>query len=69
MTAAQTDALNKIRELMREHFSAGIVTVIGEIENEDRKEDIQSAWHGGSATAYGLCHLATQHLNIAHRRR
>ena len=68
MTTAQNQALNQIQEIMREHFQAGIITVIGEIEGEDKKEDIQSSWHGGSATAYGLLTLASKHLDFAHRR-
>lgn len=69
MTAAQVQALQKMQEIMREHFSAGVVTVIGEMENDDKREDIQSLWHGGAATAYGLYYLGSQQLDRATKRR
>lgn len=69
MTAAQNDALATIENLMREHFTAAIITVVGEVEDEDKKEDIRTVWNGGAAAAYGMCHLAVQNLNIAYRRK
>lgn len=55
MTDAQTEALDKIRDIIREHFESGIVVVEGEEERELQ-------WHGGITTAIGLCNVASDRL-------
>lgn len=57
MTNAQEDAFQKIKELMREHFSAGVIVVNGEVSEDDKADDVQSIYHGGYATSIGLLEL------------
>lgn len=54
MTPAQDEALNKIKDIIREHFEAGVISIQGE-------DDYDFQWHGGISTALGL-------LDIAHDR-
>lgn len=61
MTEAQTQALDRIEEIMREHFSAGVTVVEGEVEGEveenDKASDIRCTFHGGYAASIGLLEL------------
>lgn len=57
MTEAQTQALARIEEIMREHFSAGIIVVAGEVAESDTSEDIRCTYHGGYAASIGLLEL------------
>lgn len=55
MTAAQEQAIEKIQDLVREHFDSGLILV----ESEDER-DIQ--WHGGFSAAIGNCEIAKRRL-------
>lgn len=57
MTDAQTEALEKISQIIREHFESGIIVVVGENEREMQ-------WHGGIASAIGLCTIAKDRLLV-----
>lgn len=69
MTAAQEEALTRIENIMREHFAAGLCTVVGEVPGCDNKEDIRSVWHGGCPAALGLADISKQnvHRSSMHR--
>lgn len=51
MTPAQEDALNKLQDIVREHFDSGIIIV----ESDDTREMF---WHGGISNAIGQCEVA-----------
>lgn len=55
MTAAQKDALERLLDILREHFEGGVVVV--QTENESANDEIQVSWHGGYANACGLLDL------------
>jgi len=56
MTDAQKDALNRISDILREHFQSGIC-VVG-VETEDgRYEQTFHTMHGGMAQGIGLLEL------------
>ena len=57
MTPAQSQALTQILEIMREHFSAGIIVVETDVEGEDTKAAVHSVWHGGFAASLGLLEI------------
>lgn len=58
MTEAQKQTLEKIHELIREHFDAGVVIVETDTEDEKKGEDREIGWHGGITRAVGLCKIA-----------
>lgn len=55
MTPAQQDALEKIRELFREHFESGVVVCV----TDDERETI---YHGGIDVAVGLLEITKDRL-------
>lgn len=57
MTEPQRDALNRIEQIMREHFTTGVIIVEGEITNRDDAADIETIYHGGYAASIGLLEL------------
>jgi hypothetical protein len=57
MTEAQTQALDRIEEIMREHFTSGVLVVEGEVEENDKASDIRCTFHGGYAASIGLLEL------------
>lgn len=61
-TPAQIAALEKIGEIVREHFEAGAVVLLADID--DRREELRHTYHGGKATALGL--LATAQHRMLH---
>ena len=54
MTAAQTDALEKARLILSEHFTGWVLVMLGEVEGSDNDESVEAAWDGGFSTAIGL---------------
>lgn len=57
MTEAQQQAFERIEEIMREHFGAGVILVQAESPESDRSSVVTTTWHGGYATAIGLLEL------------
>jgi len=57
VTQAQSDALERITDIMLEHFNSGITTVVCDQDDESRDEEIHCSWHGGYANAFGLLEL------------
>lgn len=67
MTAAQNQALNQITEIMREHFEAGVVLAIGDVDPETpdlppgfdvtKASDHAFTYHGGKAACIGLMEM------------
>ena len=62
MTTAQENAMERIEEIMREHFSSGVLVVQGDVLDNDKAEDIRSTWHGGYATSLGLLEMGKLHV-------
>jgi hypothetical protein len=60
MTEAQTQAAERILEIMREHFSAGVIVVCAETEDE-KSDAVRCFWHGGFPSAIGLLELGKRH--------
>lgn len=63
MNTAQKEALEKIHQLIREHFDCGIVFV--EIEDDKGKDEREFGWHGGISRAIGLCRVAQYRMDCA----
>ena len=66
LTAAQTDAMDKIKHLIGEHFDAGVVVILRNHENPDDAStgsfDILLAGHGGPIVGIGLIQTAQMQL-------
>ncbi len=64
MTEAQEQAAERLLEIMREHFSAGVVVLCANTEDHDveceKGEDIRCYWSGGYASAVGLLEIGKQ---------
>lgn len=56
MTPAQKQTLEKVNELLREHFTAAVLVTQAELG--DREDAIGVSWHGGYPTSIGLLELA-----------
>ena len=69
MTQAQSDAIEQIRHLVREHFDAGLVAVTAEIEESDIHDSTEILWHGGYARAIGLCQIARKRIQKAGKKK
>lgn len=54
MTPAQTDALDRARLILSEHFTAWALVMMAEFEENDNEENVEAAWDGGFSTAIGL---------------
>ena len=52
MTTAQSQAIDKVMDIMREHFEAGVLCVLTEEENEGEGDAM--LYHGGRMTCLGL---------------
>lgn len=63
MTDAQEQILSKVNELLREHFTASLLTV--QCEVDDNREGERTYWHGGYATGVGLAALTHKKM-LAH---
>lgn len=58
MTSAQKQQLDRIVDIMREHFETGIVVVeCDDTESPSGDAELHVAWHGGFANGYGLLGL------------
>lgn len=55
-TEAQSQAVDRIQDIMREHFTAGVL-IVECSEVEDKKDGRQFVWHGGISTALGLTRM------------
>jgi hypothetical protein len=62
MTQAQSDAIDQIRHLVREHFEAGVIALTAEVEESDTHDSTEIVWHGGYARATGLCRIAEKRI-------
>jgi hypothetical protein len=62
MTPAQEEAFNHCEEIMREHFSAAVLIVEGEIPGSDTSAEIRCTFHGGFAASVGLLEIGK--LNV-----
>jgi hypothetical protein len=60
MTQAQRDILAQVKELMNEHFDSWILQF--QTENDDKTDTVDTMWHGGYATAIGLCRIAEREI-------
>lgn len=60
MTDAQNEAIQKIHDILREHFDAGLVIV--ESTDDDNVYERELGWHGGISTALGLSIVARRRL-------
>jgi len=69
MTTAQSEALEQVKHLIREHFESGLVAVTGEIEESDHHDDTEILWHGGYARALGLCQIARKRIQKAGKKK
>jgi hypothetical protein len=57
MNVAQLDAIERVLDIMREHFDAGVVVLTSDIEapnSGEEKTATEIAWHGGKDRAIGL---------------
>lgn len=52
LSQCQTDALDKVKELLDEHFEAWVL--VWEAEVDDRTEHSNVGWFGGHSRALGL---------------
>jgi hypothetical protein len=59
MTAAQEEVLDRVRELLREHFDGYLLSVVDEVD-EGKMAMIQ--YHGGLLQAIGLARASEQKL-------
>ena len=66
MNAAQQQVLDKVKELLSEHFDHAIVAVGW--YDEDKKYSTTAAYSGGVAPALGLCKLAEMTWQKEHLR-
>jgi len=62
LTQAQTDAFEKCKELLREHFDAGVIMVATSVEGSDNRDTSRSSYHGGAFTALGLIDVERETL-------
>jgi hypothetical protein len=66
LSQAQTDALQKIKDTIGEHFDAGIVVILNNLENvNDASSDgfsISMTGHGGPIVGMGLLNAAQMQL-------
>lgn len=71
MTKAQEEAAECILEIMREHFSAGVVVLCANTEDHevecDKAEDIRCYWAGGYCAAVGLLEIGRQQALLARK--
>lgn len=66
MTAAQQDALQRIKHEIREHFEGGVAIVT--TANDDLTESqTELIWHGGFPLAVGLCEVGKERLIESNR--
>jgi hypothetical protein len=56
MTNAQRDAIEKIRDIMREHFDAGLAVLTTDTEN-DEITATELIFHGGYDRGIGLAEI------------
>ncbi len=63
MTEAQNAAVAKIKDIMREHFEAGVLIVNADDDTDDGDET-RVAYHGGFVMAMGLVNQARNKLDI-----
>lgn len=63
-TPAQEQAMEKVYDILREHFDASVFAVVTDIEATDGQEVNTIYWHGGRIRALGLAHLATHKLTV-----
>lgn len=61
-TKAQEDAMEKVYDILKEHFDASVFAVVTDIESTDGQEVNTIYWHGGRVRALGLSHLAIHKL-------
>lgn len=52
MTAAQNDALDRVKEILREHFEGSLLIVAGDVG--DHREETRVLYHGGWLAAIGM---------------
>lgn len=61
MTTSQSEAFDDIEKIMREHFSAGILSVLAE-ERDGEVSAVHTTYHGGQAVTVGLAEIAKKNL-------
>jgi hypothetical protein len=66
MTDAQQQVLQKVHDLLGEHFEH-VVLIVGSYD-EDKRYSTSGHWHGGLAPAIGLCNIYQQKWQIDHLR-
>ena len=64
MTEAQKECLDKVENLLGEHFDSYVVCVDNADINDAGDHYTGGIWHGGHAMAAGLCEL--QKARIVH---
>lgn len=64
MTPAQETAIKQIEQLMREHFTAGLIVLVGDHTegDEDHEEIVHYQYHGGYTHGIGLAHFARDRI-------
>lgn len=62
MTEAQKEAIEKIHQIMAEHFDAGLIVITADCELVQAEEP-QVRYHGGIIRCLGLMHVANLYLS------
>lgn len=62
MTAPQEEAIKRIVDIMREHFSSGVVVVEGDVVGDDKASTTECCYHGGFPNAIGLCEVGKMRI-------
>jgi len=61
MTEAQVEALQRMHQLMSEHFDAGVIAITADLDLE-QAEQPQVRFHGGLIRCVGLAQVANLYL-------
>ena len=60
--------MDKVEEILREHFEGSVVGVAAEVEDDDNQEETLAFWHGGWSRAMGLAFMAQSEIKRKSRR-
>jgi len=62
MSPSQEDALVKIKDIAREHFTSSIIVVLNAGDTNEDDDQIRVTFHGGYSSAIGLAKIGEQEL-------